>query len=706
LGIRQRLVSLPAGRVGKWVVLACWLAAVTVFGTFAGRLEGVMDNDETNWLPASAESTRAIELAEREFPAEATTPLLIVYARDGGLTAADHAAVAADRAALSRLADGTVPPPRASADRAALLLTVPVATAKLEQPDQVRRLVGQARTIVGDDLPDRLTAKTTGPVASRADAAQANSQLTGSLAAVTLGVVTVVLLVAYRSPLLLLVPLFCVGVAAAVAQGGTYLLSAHAGVVVSGTSAFLLTVLVFGVGTDYGLLLISRYREELRRHADRHTAMAAALDGTVGSVLAAAATVALTALVLLTAEMNSTRGLGPVAAIAVAAAMLAMTTLLPALLVTLGRWLFWPRIPRLAPPASHATPTVGGGPWGRVAALVGRRPRRTWMATALLLACLTGGVALLQVGGLTAADNYTRKPEFLAGQELVTAHFPAGSTAPAQLYLPTRTASAATAAARSTPGVASVQPAQPSATGAWQRIDVVLSDAATSQPAQQTIQRLRHAVHRVDPRVLVGGPAATSLDTNQAMDRDLRVVVPIILVVAIGVLGVLLRAVVAPLLLLGCVLASAGAAAGASALLFHAAGFPRTDQTVLLLGVLFLVALGVDYTIFLMGRARQEVATRGHRHGILHALTATGAVITSAGLVLAATFSVFTITPVVLNIQLGAMVAIGVLIDTFVVRTLLVPALTLDIGAHTWWPGHLAKRVDLDDDTAAAQPMG
>jgi putative drug exporter of the RND superfamily len=683
----QWLARVAAGRFGKWVVLGCWLAILVVAAPLAGRIGDVTDNDETNWLPHGAESTRAVHLAEREFPAADTTPLVVVYSRDGGITPADRQAVAADRAALARLADGAIQPPVASADGAALLLTAPVSTARMEHSDNVEGLVDRARSIIDDGLPAGLTARTTGPVASRADSIRANGQINGPLGAITIGVVALLLLVTYRSPLLLFVPLLSVVLAAVLAQGCIELLAAHAGLVVSGSSSFLLTIVVFGVGTDYALLLTSRYREELRQHRDRHQAMALALRRTIPSVLASAATVMLAALTLLAAEMNSTRGLGPVTAVAVAAALLAMTTLLPALLVIFGRWPFWPAVPHFDP--TRTPPASGTGLWAHAAALIDRWPRRIWVATALLLAILTSGTAALHVGGVTPADNFTRKPESLLGQQVVNEHFPAGSTAPTDLYAPSGTAAAVAEAARSTSGVAAVRPAGTSATGQWTRLSAVLAAPPASPAAQQTVQRLRDATHHVDPAALVGGSAATTLDTNRAMDRDLAVVVPVILAVVILVLGALLRAVVAPLLLLACVLLSAGAAVGGAALLFNTAGFPRTDQSVLLLGLLFLVALGVDYTIFLMGRAREEVTLRGHRPGVLRALTTTGGVITSAGLVLAATFSVFTITPVVLNVQLGALVALGVLIDTFVVRSLFVPALALEIGPRIWWPSHL-----------------
>ncbi len=660
----MRWLTLPAGRRGKWVVLAAWLLVFGTFGWLAGFIGQVRDNDETNWMPADAQSTRAVRLAERAFPAADTAPLAIVYARPGGLTPADRAAAQRDRDELSSLADGPVTGPDASPDGAASLVTVPVASAKLDSGD-VDGVVADARRIVHSGLPAGLVARATGAAAARADSAAANKRVNGTLTLVTVGVVLVLLLVTYRSPILPFLPLLCVVCGVVVAQGGTYLLG-RAGAVVSGTSSILMIVLVFGLGTDYALLLTARYGEELTRYADRHGAMAVALRRTVPSLCASAATMVLASLTLLAADMNSTKGLGPVAAVAVAAALLAMTTLYPALLVALGRWVFWPR--RFSPTTVRRRRL--------------RHPRRTWVRTALALAAVASGAGLLHVGGLNGADNFTRKPESVLGQQLVAAHFAAGTTAPALVYVPAGTV------VHKVPGVSEVD--SPEVAGRWARVRVVLADPPTTAAAQRTVKRLREAL----PGAVVGGQTATIVDQNAAMDRDLAVLAPLIVLVVGLVLAVLLRAVVATLLLLGCALLSAGAALGGSTLLFRVLGFPRTDQSVLTLGFLFLVALGVDYTIFLMARAREEAIRVGHAAGVRHALAATAGVITSAGVVLAATFLVLTVTPVVVNIQLGLLVCGGVLIDAFVVRTILVPALALDVGPATWWPVRLTGSAD------------
>lgn len=614
--------------------------------------------------------------------ADDTVALVVVYAREGGLTESDRAEALRDRDGLAGLGDGPVVGPVESADGQAMTLTVPVASVRLDS-GEVSELVAQARTLVRADRPSGLATAVTGPAAARADAVRANGEIHSGLTLATLVVVAVVLLLTYRSPVLLWVPMLCVLAGVLVAQGATYLLG-RAGVTVSGSSVVLLVVLVFGLGTDYALLLISRYRDELRRYPDRHAAMSEALLGTVGAVFASAATMILAALALLAAQMNSTRGLGPVVAVAVCAALAAMTTLLPALLVVLGRWVFWPRIPR---PVAAAGPSGSG--WARVAQTVSRRPRRTWLATAAVLLVLGCGASLLQVGALAGGDNFVRKPESVVGLELIAAHYPAGSPSPVLVYTPADSAERVAQAALAANGVATVLPEEHAESGQWARIPVVLADPPTSATAQANVARLRERLSAVDDQTVVGGQAAALLDQNRAMNRDLVVIVPLITAVVALVLGGLLRAVLAPLLLLGCAILSTGAALGLSTLVFRVLGFPRTDQTVLLFGFLFLVALGVDYTIFLMARAREEVGRRGHHRGVLHALTATGGVITSAGTVLAATFLVLTITPVVLNVQLGLLVALGVLIDALVVRAVLVPALALDVGPRLWWPGRL-----------------
>jgi putative drug exporter of the RND superfamily len=508
---------------------------------------------------------------------------------------------------------------------------------------------------------------------------------------VTVAVVAVLLLITYRSPILWLVPLISVGFADRLATALVYLLAKAGVVTVNGQSQGILTVLVFGAGTDYALLLIARYREELKRHENRHEAVRIALRASFPAILASGATVAISLLCLLAAQLNNIRGLGPVGAIGIVCALLAMTTVLPALLVVFGRWLFWPMVPRYAADAVTHDIAEEHGLWRRIAGFVARRPGTVWMVTVMVLIGLAFGMLGLRVGQ-NSTDLYTKPVGSVTGQQILATYFPAGSSAPTDVYARAAQVDQVTAAAQATPGVTSVQPATVSKDGQWAHIPVVLAADPQSRAAEDTVIALRDRVHAVTgANALVGGQTAVKLDTETAANHDSRLVIPLILVVVFLVLMVLLRALVAPVMLLLSVILSFATAMGAASLIFHAIGHPRIDNGMPLLGFLFLVALGVDYTIFLMTRAREETGKLGHAAGVTHALAVTGGVITSAGLVLAATFSVLAVLPITFMLQLGIIVAVGVLIDTLIVRTLLVPALSLDLGRRIWWPSRLAR---------------
>ncbi|WP_117211199.1 MMPL family transporter [Allorhizocola rhizosphaerae] len=658
-------------RVVKWPAVGAWLLIAIVASMFAGRVGDVETNDLRNWLPATAQSTRALDLMP---PSDES--LLVVYARQAGVTAEDRAAVAADAAALR--GEGPIP----AEDGRALLLIVPLTQAQVQE-DAIAGVLGTVRAEVDSGRPSGLDARLTGGPAASADFDGAFDALDETLLIVTVSVVALLLLLTYRSPVLLLLPLIAVGAASQLANALVYLCAKHLGLVVDGASAGILTVLVFGAGTDYALLLISRYREELKRHEDRHAAIRAALKESLPAIVASAATVILALLTLVFADMNSTRGLGPVAAIGIGCALLAMTTLLPMLLVLVGRWAFWPLIPRFG-----GTVRESHGLWSRVAGIVARRPGPVWMVTALALVGLTVGVSALSTA-LGREDAFVSKPESVVGFELLAAHYPAGSSSPVDVF--TKEPAAVRSTLEGVPGVARVDEPSPGLHG-WTLVPVVLSDDPSGPAARDTVARIRAAL----PAAVVGGETAQELDKQSTMDRDLRLIIPLILLVVFVVLVVLLRAVVAPVLLLVSVVLSFGAALGASALIFEAIGFAAVDKTVLLMGFLFLVALGVDYTIFLMTRAREEVARMGHARGVPRALEVTGGVITSAGLVLAATFAVLAMMPIVFMMQIGIVVAVGVLLDTFVVRTLLVPGLVLHVGRGSWWPGRLRLQTSAD----------
>ncbi|GIJ58088.1 MMPL family transporter [Virgisporangium aurantiacum] len=671
----ERIAAIPSGRRTKWLVVAGWVLVIAIATIVAGRIGDVETNDARNWLPADAGSTRALDLADREFTRGDPEYLLLLYVRDSGLTDDDRRKARQDAEALA----ATPPIEKGTA----ILVRMPL-TAEQAAEDAVGPIVERAREQITGG-PAGLRVWVTGGPAIGADFDGAFESLDSVLLLVTAGVVALVLLVTYRSPLLLFVPLVAVGAAVTVAQALVAVSARYGGLVVDGASASILTVLLFGAGTDYALLLVSRYREELHREPDRHTAMRRALARSAPAIVASSATVILALLALVLADMNSTRGLGPVAALGIGSALLAMITLLPAVLVVCGRWVFWPATPRFRPDLAPV-----GSRYARLVKRGARRPRVVWMGTAVVLAALTAGVATMSTG-LPLSASFVTTPDSVRGMTELGRHFPAGSDSPTDVYARADRQAEVTAALGGIAGVAELGEPERSTNGAWVRVPLTLTAESDSARARKTVGAVRAAVRTADPAALVGGPAAEGLDADTAMNRDLRVVLPVILVVVLLVLVVLLRAVVAPVLLLLSVVLSFGAALGASAMIFHLIGFPTVDNSLLLNGFLFLVALGVDYTIFLMTRAREETARHGHAVGVPRALAVTGGVITSAGLVLAATFSVLAVLPLVFMMQLGVTVAVGVLLDTFVVRSLLVPALVLDTGPRSWWPSKLAR---------------
>ena len=682
----HRLTAAIAGRRTKWAVLALWIVLLAALGPLAGRLGEIEENEAAAWLPAGAESTQVVELQER-FRAEETMLAVIVYERSGGITPADQAKARSDLTALAAL-DGAQRPqgPFPSRDGKALQTLVPFG-----ESGDIVDAIEDARDIVKNGPPG-LTAHVTGPAGGGADMIKVFETIDGFLLMAAAGVVIVLLLLIYRSPILWLVPVLSAVIALGVAQAVVYLLAKYADLTVNGQSAGILTVLVFGVATDYALLLVARYREELHRHRDRHEAMAFALHRAGPAIIASAATVTAGLLCLLAADLNSTAGLGPVAAAGVVTALAAMTTLLPALLVIVGRWAFWPMVPRydekyLSPEAYESE----HGIWSRVARLVSAAPRAIWAVTAVGLLAMTLGLTSLKADGLSDAGQFVDKPDSIAGAEAVARHFPAGSGSPAVIIAEASAAPRVAAAVTGTPGVAEL--GRPVTAGGLVQYEATLRDPADSKAAQRTIDRLRAAVHAVPGAdAKVGGTTATTLDVNRAADRDNRIIIPIVLAVVFLILVALLRALVAPLLMMATVVLSFLASLGASALIFrHLFGFEGTDSGFPLLAFIFLVALGVDYNIFLMHRVREESENLGTRRGVVRGLTVTGGVITSAGVVLAATFAALATLPLVSLAEMGFVVAFGVLVDTIIVRSLLLPALCHDLGRRIWAPSRLAK---------------
>jgi RND superfamily putative drug exporter len=670
------LARLIVGRRTKYAVLLGVVAILAFAGPLAGKIADVEDNGPTSMLPRDAQSTQV----EEELPAfahDGVLPVVVVIERDSGLTPTDRAWIESLQGRLEPMATDD-PAVRFADDDEAATITFGIDTAVDDWPDRI----DEARKLAAQG-PAGLVSHVTGTAAVAYDGFAVFDGIDGKILAGSVLVVTIVLLLTYRSPVLWLLPLVSIAAATVLSQALIYLLAKHADMPVNGQSGGILPILTFGVGTDYALLMIARYREELAHAGDRHAAMAVALRRTAATVLASAATVVLGLSCLMLADINSTRSLGAVGAVAVACAALALLTVLPALLVVLGRWVFWPYVPRVDPASGHE-PTRSERRWGRVADAVSRAPRRTWLATAGVLVLLAFPAAFLDVGA-TEAERFLDPPDSTVGQQVLADHFPAGGTSPVEIVAQAQSADEVRDVARSTPGIDDVGPARVAADGERVLVTAVLADAPDSESAEATVRSLRDALAALTKaEALVGGPTAQRADVEDATIRDSLVVMPAVLVVVLLVLALLLRAVVGPVVLLASVVLSYVAALGVGGLVLELLGYGAVDISLPLLAFCFLVALGVDYTIFLTSRIREEVGRHGHALGVRRGLVATGGVVTSAGIVLAATFGVLWQFPIL--VQLGVVVSLGVLLDTFVTRSLLVPALALELGPRFWWP--------------------
>ncbi|MCX4910299.1 MMPL family transporter [Streptomyces sp. NBC_00878] len=685
---------LVCGRRSKWIVVGLWLVLLFLIAPFASKLTDAQDNDAASWLPGSAESTQVLEISEDFRPEQ--IPAVVVYARESGLTAEERAQIAEDARQIKELrahgilgAETRGPVFDRETDPRAAQILVPI---RMDEKgwEEISPAVDSIRDVTGKGG-NGLAVHVTGPGGTSADFSEAFEGIDSTLLFSAMAVVIVMLLLTYRSPTLLLVPLLGVVAALFTAQALIYFLAEHAGLTVNGQSAGILTVLVFGAGTDYALLLVARYREELRRHEDRHEAMALALHRAGPAVLASGATVVLSMLVLLAAEMNSTRGLGPVAAIGVAVALVAMMTLFPALLVIFGRWIFWPVIPHFGSP----DPTESGV-WARMGRRISIRPRMIWAVTAAALALVSLGLIQLRAEGISNADAFTGKPDSIVGQEVSARYFPAGSGDPLVIVSNRAQAEEVGRTVAATRGVEPESLGLPPGTKPEFEgkvlFEATMTAPADSEAAKQTVERVRDAVHDVpDADAQVGGGTAALLDMDKATTHDNILIIPLVLVVVLLILCAVLRALVAPLLLIGTVVLSFAAALGISALAFrHIFDYAGESTDFPLFVFVFLVALGIDYNIFLTTRIREEAARQGTRKGVVTGLATTGAVITSAGLVLAGTFAALGTLPMVAFAEIGFAVALGVLLDTFIVRSVLVPSLFLDVGPKVWWPNRLA----------------
>jgi RND superfamily putative drug exporter len=750
--------------------IGVWLAIGAFGGQAQGNLSSVQTNDAAAFLPESAESTRASELAA-DFTDSETLPALVVAETSDGseITQEQLGDVQAYAEAIPgaelegtepdepqtvgdiSIADPVVVP---SEDGQAALVVVSFDAALADQSVGAEessvselaiaalRALAESPAADGGLADTGLDAWVTGPAGFVADLVNAFGAIDTVLLLVALGAVLVILGLVYRSPVLPFVVIFSAVLALCLAGLAVYHLAANDVLTLNGQSQGILSILVVGASVDYALLVVARYREELLRVLSPYTALRRAVRASIEPIAASAGTVIVGLLCLLLSDLSSNRSLGPVAAIGIVAAFLSALTLLPALLLVGGRrarWVFWPRIPAAEAVGRHgATPdetsagegeqpeveprhvaaqthqvtdaeaaTVAGhGIWSRVAAFVGRHDRPVWIVTALVLAAGAAFVPTLDADGTGDSEVFLTQVDSVDGEEVLTEHFDGVSAQPAIVVAPEADLDAVVEAAEGTDGVAAATPvtdqpaAAPGAPAEGEplvvegnvRVDVTTDAPSDSQEAVETVEALRGSVHAVSPDSVVGGAAAERLDTQVAGQRDLRVIVPVVLVVILLILMALLRSVLAAVLLMAANVLSFGFALGVAAILFnHVFDFPGADPAVPLYAFCFLVALGVDYSIFLMTRVREESLRIGTRPGVLRGLAVTGSVITSAGVVLAATFAALGVIPLLFLAQLAFIVAFGVLVDTLVVRSLLVPALVHDIGDRAWWPARLSR---------------
>jgi RND superfamily putative drug exporter len=708
--------------LGAVLVLLAWLVVGGFGGTAQGKLAGVQSNDNSTFLPEQAEST-LVANAVATFSESTELPYLVVVQKEGGgaLAPADLAAATAfaqevpglalpELGAGRTLGDYLVPgaevTPIPSQDGEAVLLSVPLdettgtaaageTTALAEGADALREAIES--TLV----PAGLEAYVGGPGGLIADFSAAFAGIDGILLLVALVVVLVILLIVYRSPILPFAVLLSAVFGLSAASLVVYQLAKNDVITLSGQSQGILFILVVGAATDYALLLVSRFREALHDEASSWVALKRAWRGTVEPVGASAATVILGLLCLLLAELRSTSGLGPVGALGIAGALLASLTFLPAVLLLFGRKVFWPFAPKID--HRHAEDVVGTtkGIWGRVANLVGTHPRRTWALTLVGLLAAAAFVPQFKADGASIDETFLTDVDSITAQRVIEEHFAAGAAQPLQVVVPEASGAAALAVVEADPGIESAylgllpprpgqDPVPPKVVDGTVLVQATTRDAADSVGAEDTVERLRTALDDVSEDALVGGNAATNLDVLDASARDLKVIVPTILVVIFVVLALLLRSLLAPLVLVAANVVSFAATIGIAALVFdHVLGFNGGDPAIPLYGFVFLVALGIDYSIFLMTRVREESLVRGTRTGVLVGLAVTGGVITSAGIVLASTFSALAVLPIQFLVQIAFIVGFGVLLDTFVVRSLLVPAIAHDLGRRVWWPARL-----------------
>jgi putative drug exporter of the RND superfamily len=701
----------------RWLVpvllVLTWLAVAGVGGPTFGRLDEVSSNDQASFLPAGAEATEARAWQDK-FRDSREVPAVVVLESDAAFTPSQLAEAAALKGKLEALKVGSaVIGPIPSEDGRAVQFVVPIETA-----DEIKEAVQGLRDEVQAAAPASIQTFVTGPAGLTADLVSAFGGIDGILLLVALGAVFVILLVVYRSLLLpiavLLTSVFALCAAIVLVFGMAKL----GWIQLNGQSQGILSILVIGAATDYALLYVARFREALTHTSNRTAAVLTAWKASFEPILASGATVILALLCLLFSDLNSNKALGPVAAAGILCALFGALTLLPALMALLGSAAFWPFRPKPVPDEERERVLTTGlegqkGLWRATGALVARRPRTVWVASVLLLLAASAGLLQLKANGVPQTDVILSASNAVDGQDALARHFDAGSGSPAVIVAREGAAGQVLDEVKAADGVGTAYllaegsvpitgapgaPSEPAVRDGKVLINATLGFAADSAEAESAVLALRESVKTADPEALVGGVTATALDTNTTAQRDLVTIIPLVLGVILVILMLLLRSALAPLLLVASVVLSYAAAMGVSALVFnHVLGFPGADATVPLFGFVFLVALGVDYNIFLMSRVREESLKHGTRPGILRGLGVTGGVITSAGVVLAATFAALGVIPIMFLVQLAFIVAFGVLLDTVLVRSLLVPALSYDLGRRIWWPARLARTEPVSD---------
>jgi putative drug exporter of the RND superfamily len=736
----MKLMRLKKGskHVPKWlrimlpsVLIVAWLAIGSIGGPYFGKISEVASNDQSTFLPEGAESTKVNTQLDK-FQDSDTIPAVLVFSNDGRqLTQQNISAISDATSDLSEFPQikGNISPPIVSDDGEAALVAVNVLSKSelTEFVPEIKQSLGEANLEV--------TYQVAGPVGFLADISEAFSGIDGLLLGVALTVVFIILLIVYRSPILPFLVLLTAIFALSAAILLVYYLAKADIITLNGQVQGILFILVVGAATDYSLLFVARYKEELARHKQTYEALITSWKRSLEPILAAGGTVIAGLLCLLLSDLSSNKALGPVGSIGIIMAILSAITFLPAILLATGRRVFWPRVPQYSKTISKKSNSRGL--WSRTANFVSQHARAVWVVTSLVLLVSTLGLFQLRADGVAQSDLILGESEARTGQEIISQHFPGGSGIPVQIIVPESKLNNAVRIIDRDAGVASVEAVavnSPSGTlplGEAKRefqesvqefamappdlgqgstranpfenvkikvidneilLRATLTNSGDSEAAQNTVKQLRTELEKVDSQILVGGQTATQLDVQNSSKRDRAVVIPTVLVVITLILTVLLRSIFAPLLLLVTTLLSFGATLGIAALLFNYVwDFPGADPSVVLYGFIFLVALGIDYNIFLMTRVREESLKIGTRKGVLVGLVVTGGVITSAGIVLASTFAALAIIPILFLAQLAFIVAFGVLLDTIVVRSLLVPALVHDIGRYVWWPFH--KRI-------------